>query len=224
VVCKIGDDEIRLRVEAVEPELGRVITKVKRVREGAKLRKKMGVTIKREDLPLPLISSDDKAVMQFGAKHKIKQLGISVIHDPVELAAYQDWIADSYPDWPVLTIPKLESGSAWAKMEAIVSHAPAAMFAKGDGFAKAIVLGRPHELPKLEEHFIRLTRQYNVMSILATGLMTWPISQASLDSLYYIAKHLKPNAMLFPETASLSGSELLEFVNIAIKVVREAQK
>jgi pyruvate kinase len=216
----LGDDEIRLRVKAIKPE--RVIAIVERVREGAKLRKRMGVTIAREDLPLPLIGETDQAVMKFGDKYEIEWLGLSVIHNPLDLTNYQGWLAKNCPGWRVVPMPKIESDLSWAQMDAIILNARAAIFAKGDGLSKAIALGRAHELPKLEERFIQLTREYDRMSILATGLMTWPISQASLDSLYYIAKHLQPDAMLFPETASLSGSELLEFVETALNVVKGA--
>lgn len=218
-----GDDEIRCRVIKVGENILHLT--VEALRPGARLRRGIGLTIPADELPFPPITSQDELAVAFAADEGVEILALSLINTPAELERWAAYLDRRFPTWDPILLPKLETMKALDNLPLFAAKAGIAMLAQGDLWAKLAAWSRLPELARFQETFVEELRKAQGISILATGLLTWPPTQAGVASLAHVFGCLRPSAVLFPETASLKEPvELLEFVvKVAKATVREVE-
>jgi pyruvate kinase len=156
----INDGQIELRVIEIKNE-----DIYCRVMEGGVLQPNKGVNVPGRDLGFPALTSKDRKDLDFGLKHGVDYVALSMVRTARDILSIKKLIQKHHKVVPV--IAKLEQAMAIQHLDEIVAVADGVMVARGD-LGVEIPL---EQVPLLQKEIIKKANAAHIPVITATQML-----------------------------------------------------
>jgi pyruvate kinase len=153
----LDDGKIRLEVTRQTPEWLET-----RVIVGGRLSDHKGVNVPGLTLPIPALTTKDRADLAFALEHGADYIGLSFVQRPEDVAEARELVGDR-----AFILSKIEKPSALACIDEILRLSDAIMVARGD-----LGVETPAEdVPLVQKRLIRAAHRFGKPVIVATQMM-----------------------------------------------------
>ena len=153
----LDDGKVRLEVTRQTPEYLET-----RVIVGGRLSDHKGVNVPGLTLPIPALTTKDRADLTFALAHGADYIGLSFVQRPEDVAEARDLVGDR-----AFILSKIEKPSALTCIDEILRLSDAIMVARGD-----LGVETPAEdVPLIQKRLIRAAHRFGKPVIVATQMM-----------------------------------------------------
>jgi len=208
-------DDGKLRLRVVRKRVDHLETEVT---VGGPLSDRKGVNVPDIILPIPALTTKDRADLAFALEHGVDYIGLSFVQRPEdvaearEIAAGRAWI-----------MTKVEKPQALDNLEAIIRLSDAVMVARGDLGVEL----PPEEVPLAQKRIVRMARQLGRPVVVATQMLESMITapsptRAEASDVATAVFDGADAVMLSAETAA--GQYPYEAVNIMDRIIARVEE
>jgi len=208
-------DDGKLRLRVVRKRSDHLETEVT---VGGPLSDRKGVNVPDIILPIPALTTKDRADLAFALEHGVDYIGLSFVQRPEDVAEARDIVAGRA--W-IMT--KVEKPQALDNLEAIIRLSDAVMVARGDLGVEL----PPEEVPLAQKRIVRMARQLGRPVVVATqmleSMVTAPApTRAEASDVATAVFDGADAVMLSAETAA--GQYPYEAVNIMDRIIARVEE
>ena len=208
-------DDGKLRLRVVRKRSDHLETEVT---VGGPLSDRKGVNVPDIILPIPALTTKDRADLAFALEHGVDYIGLSFVQRPEDVAEARDIVAGRA--W-IMT--KVEKPQALDNLEAIIRLSDAVMVARGDLGVEL----PPEEVPLAQKRIVRMARQLGRPVVVATQMLESMVSapaptRAEASDVATAVFDGADAVMLSAETAA--GQYPYEAVNIMDRIIARVEE
>lgn len=208
-------DDGKLRLRVVRKRSDHLETEVT---VGGPLSDRKGVNVPDIILPIPALTTKDRADLAFALEHGVDFIGLSFVQRPEDVAEARDIVAGRA--W-IMT--KVEKPQALDNLEAIIRLSDAVMVARGDLGVEL----PPEEVPLAQKRIVRMARQLGRPVVVATQMLESMVSapaptRAEASDVATAVFDGADAVMLSAETAA--GQYPYEAVNIMDRIIARVEE
>jgi len=208
-------DDGKLRLRVVRKRSDHLETEVT---VGGPLSDRKGVNVPDIILPIPALTTKDRADLAFALEYGVDYIGLSFVQRPEDVAEARDIVAGRA--W-IMT--KVEKPQALDNLEAIIRLSDAVMVARGDLGVEL----PPEEVPLAQKRIVRMARQLGRPVVVATQMLESMVSapaptRAEASDVATAVFDGADAVMLSAETAA--GQYPYEAVNIMDRIIARVEE
>jgi pyruvate kinase len=208
-------DDGRIRLEVLTSDPGVIRT---RVVTGGVLSDRKGVNVPDAVLPIPVLTTKDKADLEFALGLGVDWVALSFVQVPDDVAQAKALIQGR-----AAVMSKLEKPAALDRLEEIVSESDAVMVARGDLGVEL----PPERVPGVQKRIVRLCRKHGKPVIIATQMLESMVSapaptRAEASDVANAVYEGADAVMLSAESAS--GAYPVQAVSIMNRIISEVER
>ena len=153
----IDDGKVRLKVCAVDPERIDAVVEV-----GGKVSDMKGVNVPDVLIPIPALTTKDRADLQFALEQGADYIALSFVQRPEDVAEARELVGDK-----AALLAKIEKPQAIDRLGEILELADAVMVARGDLGVEL----PPEGVPPLQNRIVAMARQAGKPVVVATQML-----------------------------------------------------
>lgn len=160
----LADGMIRLCVEEIEPNSGRILC---RIQDDGEISSNKGVNLPDLELDIPSLTTKDRTDLQFALQQGVDYVALSFVQRPDDVLQLRELITQHPSDEKPQIVSKIERRLAVERLDDILAVSDAVMVARGD---LGVELGAA-DVPLVQKRIIKRANELAMPVITATQML-----------------------------------------------------